>query len=136
MNISKVCKMILIIIVIVIAMPSCARSEFDKSVLEFEKIYFGVAGEIDIKDTKGSIERLESTVNKENINEMKLIIDKVSFNIPNNRVGKFKDIVTQYEGLVFLQEVHSKWNELFLHEQSRINTEIWWAYKLSRDNKN
>lgn len=134
----RISKSIFIVIssLFLLSFTSCSKSEFDSFVSDFNKEYYAVANEIDIKDTYGSIKKLQTEENKEKINNMGSMIEKIENNIPNAKKKIFEEIQTQYNGIVFLQESYDKWDELSLDEQSRINTEIWWAYKLNRDYKN
>lgn len=130
----------IIIVALLLTMISmfggCQRDdEYNSFVINFDKLYYSVAKNIDIEHTYDSITRLQTDENKKSIDEMGELIRKIKDKVPKGKMEYYEQLCKQYDGIVFLQNTFIKWDNLTKDAKRRINTEIWWAYSLNQDNK-
>ena len=109
MKISKIFSMIICIIFFSLFI-SCSTSNFNTLKDNFYVEYYAVTEDIDIKDTYGSIERLQSDENKVKISKMGELIKDIEEKVPNSKSRIYEEILNQYNGIVFFQGTYSKWN--------------------------
>lgn len=130
------CVLYVLIILALLVLVGCSKSSYDLYKTNFNVNYYKVASNIDIEHTYDSIKKLQTEENKKLVNEMKIQLDNIKSNLPKSKKKDYEELQKQYDGIVFLKDSFNKWDSLTTDEERRINTEMWWAYKLYRDYKN
>lgn len=116
-------------------LSGCKKNDYDVFIEEFNSLYINVAKDIDIENTYESIHRLQSEDNTENIKKMGELIEGIKDKVPKRMEEHYEQLVTRYEGIVFLKDCYAKWDELTRDEKSRINVEIIRAYRLYQNSQ-
>ena len=112
--------------------------EYDKFMTDFCDTFLSVGVDINIENTYGSIEKLQSKKNEDNIQKMGKLLSDMSDKIPKSRKHHYSELQVLYDGIVFLKGTYSNWDDLSLDNKSRINVEmgnIDYYYKMYKDYK-
>ena len=130
-NIQKT-RIILYTILFTFLVTGCASKEYNSFVNDYRTTYYKIADNIDITATYDSIERLQTEEVKESLEHMDSILTEIKDNVPSGAQEQYDNFCTYYEGLKFLKETYSKWDELTRDEQRRINIEMLWVKEMQR----
>ena len=91
---------------------------------DFYDTFLSVGADINIENTYGSIEKLQSKKNEENIQKMGKLLSDMSNKVPNSRKNHYSELQKLYNGIVFLKGTYKNWDDLSLEDKRKINVEM------------
>lgn len=113
-----------ILIIMFLIITGCSNSQYENSRHTYVTTYYKIANSLDIKDPLGSLKKLETDNNKNEIEKLKEILDKMKNTVPSGMEKDFKQLADWYEEMSSLVGTYTKWNYLSVEEKQKVNVKL------------
>ena len=125
-----------ILIIFLIILSGCEDKEFKAFQDEFDNTYFEIADTMDISDTFGSIDIVQTDENKEKINKLRVLLDDIKDIVAEDDENLQYDYnlrEKRYQGLVIIRDSYGKWENLSTDEKRRVSFEFFTVEDAKRE---
>lgn len=112
--------LIILIVILTISLMGCSNSAYEKFRNDFRQSYFNVASTLDLKDTPGSLKKLNSDSNQKQIKKMNNLLENIKSQVPSGLEKDYQQYTVWYEEMASLQGKAPKWNNLSSEEKIQI----------------
>ncbi len=132
--INKRIRIIFVAFMLIFLLAGCGNSEFEEDYNTYKELYVSVVNEFTPKDSNFDLEKLKEKHILEKIDQMKIIVTKMSSNASNKREKQMLSNVIKFnEGLEFFQYAAKNKEDLTEDERGKITSELLSAERYRRN---